>query len=604
MKYYNGPERDRNSELEPYLPRPPVTASLSTHSSFNTLFDELRVTSKFSSFFVPYIPYALQASRSLPVPRVTDQFPATSLGTALAAGISNSSLRRTIARKNEKGWGGIITSPSHLEVLNSLERGDESSNGWFVFDAEWDHLPHLFNDILARVCHVELRLLEEEGCALCQANSSFREHDESPFDENFFRCTLPTTLPTKTLLQGVVNTYLHEPNFCVVQTCCKACLNIDANDNHCTECGNDRTRILKDHFITMSPKVLKRAPLLRAMYHIMNPHNFTNFTTQLHYRLTLKGQGEVTLAEFQYSCSFTTKHEGQNICFTCMWYIASALVLKPSYATEELSAAAKKQADYIVNKVHGIPWVSSVVDYSLLESLISRATTRAETIYVKGAERKMFLAKYMPTPVITIYDRGQNRDSRRSDQTSLKAKTFAQTKQSRCSRSSSPVSSKLRLRSMKSTPSESSNTQTPQKISLTNHEISLRCMCGDRIIIISEKQDTGLKWVTYLSPSWARLCDVWDIIDVFVDHWDMWSTPVTNYCNDLIDTRCTLLKLDGHPYGGYFKFREPALMIRDPELIRSVIVKDFNSFLNNDFNVDIMVDPLFGRNPVVIKDQA
>ncbi|CAG2062040.1 unnamed protein product, partial [Timema podura] len=45
-------------------------------------------------------------------------------------------------------------------------------------------------------------------------------------------------------------------------------------------------------------------------------------------------------------------------------------------------------------------------------------------------------------------------------------------------------------------------------------------------------------------------------------------------------------------------------MIRDPELIRSVIVRNFDSFLNNDFNVDIMVDPLFGRNPVVIKDQA
>ncbi|CAG2059884.1 unnamed protein product [Timema podura] len=72
--------------------------------------------------------------------------------------------------------------------------GDESSNGCFVVNAGWDHLPDLFNGILARVCHVELRLLEEEGCSLCQANSSVREHDETPFDENFSRCTLPTTL--------------------------------------------------------------------------------------------------------------------------------------------------------------------------------------------------------------------------------------------------------------------------------------------------------------------------------------------------------------------------------------------------------------------------
>nr|CAD7203668.1 unnamed protein product [Timema douglasi] len=58
---------------------------------------------------------------SLSFPRVTDQFPATSLGTALAAGISNSSLRRTIARKNEKGRGGIVTSPARVEA-DSLEQ--------------------------------------------------------------------------------------------------------------------------------------------------------------------------------------------------------------------------------------------------------------------------------------------------------------------------------------------------------------------------------------------------------------------------------------------------------------------------------------------------
>nr|CAD7573541.1 unnamed protein product [Timema californicum] len=50
----------------------------------------------------------------------------------------------------------------------------------------------------------------------------------------------------ETLLQGAVNTYLQEPNLCVVQTCCKACIHIDANDHQCTECGVDKTRIFKD----------------------------------------------------------------------------------------------------------------------------------------------------------------------------------------------------------------------------------------------------------------------------------------------------------------------------------------------------------------------
>nr|CAD7410247.1 unnamed protein product [Timema poppensis] len=51
-----------------------------------------------------------------------------------------------------------------------------------------------------------------------------------------------------------------------------------------------------------------------------------------------------------------------------------------------------------------------------------------------------------------------------------------------------------------------------------------------------EKQDAGLKRVAYLAPSWARLCDVWDLIDFTVDRRDMLSTPITRYYKDLIDT--------------------------------------------------------------------
>nr|CAD7577155.1 unnamed protein product [Timema californicum] len=39
------------------------------------------------------------------------------------------------------------------------------------------------------------------------------------------------------------------------------------------------------------------------------------------------------------------------------------------------------------------------------------------------------------------------------------------------------------------------------------------------MVIISEKQDGGLKWVSYLAPRWVYLCEVWDLIGVTVDHW-------------------------------------------------------------------------------------
>nr|CAD7260345.1 unnamed protein product [Timema shepardi] len=271
---------------------------------------------------------------------------------------------------------------------------------------------------------------------------------------------------------------------------------------------------------------------------------------------------------------------------------------------EELSTGARKKAGYIVNNLHGIPWDSGDVDYSLLESLISRATTCAETVYVKGVENKRFLVKYTSTPIVDLYNRGC---------TSLKTLKLGHTM---CMAHSSvrnfclasivwglrdwmiedghahhktcagnkPVVPFCRVNGRKIKPAKPlantsifntwfpldgvdakrviigmsvknnftpyrgknwaatslskffSNTQPPQKIILTNHEISLRRMCGDRMAVISEKQDYGLKRVAYLAPRWARLCEVWDLIEVTVDRRDMWSKSVACYCNDLFDT--------------------------------------------------------------------
>jgi hypothetical protein len=59
-------------------------------------------------------------------------------------------------------------------------------------------------------------------------------------------------------------------------------------------------------------------------------------------------------------------------------------------------------------------------------------------------------------------------------------------------------------------------------------------------------------------------------------------------------------KLDGYKYGGVFKCGQPMLLIRDLEIIKSVLVKDFNSFHDNDIQADPETDPLFGRNPFVL----
>lgn len=40
--------------------------------------------------------------------------------------------------------------------------------------------------------------------------------------------------------------------------------------------------------------------------------------------------------------------------------------------------------------------------------------------------------------------------------------------------------------------------------------------------------------------------------------------------------------LKGHKYGGYYEFFKGSLMVRDPELIERIIIKDFNNFMDRD----------------------
>ncbi|PSN43542.1 hypothetical protein C0J52_03715 [Blattella germanica] len=52
-------------------------------------------------------------------------------------------------------------------------------------------------------------------------------------------------------------------------------------------------------------------------------------------------------------------------------------------------------------------------------------------------------------------------------------------------------------------------------------------------------------------------------------------------------------ELEGHPFGGIFKFRQPVVLLRDPELMKNVLVKEFASFQDNDFHSNVDVDPLW-----------
>lgn len=57
------------------------------------------------------------------------------------------------------------------------------------------------------------------------------------------------------------------------------------------------------------------------------------------------------------------------------------------------------------------------------------------------------------------------------------------------------------------------------------------------------------------------------------------------------------------PYVGFYKFSTPAILLRDPDLIKDILIKDHFSFHGNDFMVNERDDPLLSKNPFFTRDE-
>lgn len=53
------------------------------------------------------------------------------------------------------------------------------------------------------------------------------------------------------------------------------------------------------------------------------------------------------------------------------------------------------------------------------------------------------------------------------------------------------------------------------------------------------------------------------------------------------------------PYTGYYKLLTPAINLRDPDLIKDVLIKDHFSFHDNEQNFNKRFDSLMMYNPFV-----
>lgn len=58
---------------------------------------------------------------------------------------------------------------------------------------------------------------------------------------------------------------------------------------------------------------------------------------------------------------------------------------------------------------------------------------------------------------------------------------------------------------------------------------------------------------------------------------------------------------EGYKYIGVYKARTPSILLRDPELIKEVLVKNFNSFHDNETYLNEKLDPIVSRNPFFLR---
>ncbi|KAJ9593858.1 hypothetical protein L9F63_027499 [Diploptera punctata] len=54
-------------------------------------------------------------------------------------------------------------------------------------------------------------------------------------------------------------------------------------------------------------------------------------------------------------------------------------------------------------------------------------------------------------------------------------------------------------------------------------------------------------------------------------------------------------RLNPHPFGGYYDLRTPLLLVRDPELLKHIMVKDYNYFQERGLEFNDELEPLTGN---------
>lgn len=58
------------------------------------------------------------------------------------------------------------------------------------------------------------------------------------------------------------------------------------------------------------------------------------------------------------------------------------------------------------------------------------------------------------------------------------------------------------------------------------------------------------------------------------------------------------------PYIGFYKFNKPAILLRDANLIKRVLIENFDSFSENEFAINENCDPILANIPFTSADDV
>jgi len=88
-------------------------------------------------------------------------------------------------------------------------------------------------------------------------------------------------------------------------------------------------------------------------------------------------------------------------------------------------------------------------------------------------------------------------------------------------------------------------------------------------------------------------------------------TPFVGNLNDCVLLKTTIgeqlqrtyKEQSDKPYVGIFSFDKPSLLIRDLELVKNILMKDFQNFTNRVFSVEEKLDPLLANSLAAVRGQ-